>query len=876
MFLMVGVANASEFTDANKKVGEYVYTLGSYSYRAPAGVLTVDQAKAARAAFGVDILYFESEAGFLCYVDKDDNIGAASSPVSGTAIITSVLSDEKYVQLYDSIVVAEEILPNLALDKHQGWGSKYNVDAVSDAIKNAIGDITNNAPYTQLAAAINEAKESFKIKNSSTETYGIALTTIYNNIKGYQEMFDNLEALRDSMALYKAFCEGKTALLEGGSTKDLNRALLSYPVAETIFEGSWKQALDDYKRATAYALIGTDIQSLYVSIRQLSDNSQRYSDDDLKFYDEMNDPNYVAPEAESKYGYPAIPNISYAEYALFVKVPATQMIDAGVYYAKEVAAWAGSAPFISYSGIAMSTANFAINMTFAGMLMAENIKHMQTLKQCIDWLNKECQDDRAYAFLSEEVARSRMNLRSCDNSAIAELQHGILKDALVRGKELSNLGVKKLELQNLIFQAQDLYYEMPTKRANTLGGNFEKFQAKANLRKCLSAAEIEKDKNYVIKTVTYQYMEQYSLYNFEYGLLLDPNYKFAENETPSQIVTREIKKLQNAMDLYQKQYEFEQLLDEVIAYKDELYASPAETVNQKWQASEEFNNLISQNKKLIADIDDEISKIKAALALAADHQKTIQDQIDATEQAIEDMVNNGPTDSLLVALKEALSEFKTEKDWAAVLDAIGDLVTEREYDVHTYDAPDYYLDTMIERAQAFFDENKAQMTPAQISAYDRAMAAALVAAAEWDDARYQSLPQLEREWKLFRMYCASLALEYVEKLTIDANPDAATAEAQLEEAMVLVAIAAASGYDGDIEEFRAALAEGNAIYRDQESTDTEKEAAARKLRALLGQATGISTVNSGNASLRDGKYFQNGKLIIVKAGKKFNAVGIAQ
>jgi hypothetical protein len=91
MFLMVGVANASEFTDANKKVGEYVYTLGSYSYRAPAGVLTVEQAKAARAAFGVDILYFESEAGFLCYVDKDDIIGAASSPVNGTAIITSVL-----------------------------------------------------------------------------------------------------------------------------------------------------------------------------------------------------------------------------------------------------------------------------------------------------------------------------------------------------------------------------------------------------------------------------------------------------------------------------------------------------------------------------------------------------------------------------------------------------------------------------------------------------------------------------------------------------------------------------------------------------------------------------------------------------------------
>ena len=79
------------------------------------------------------------------------------------------------------------------------------------------------------------------------------------------------------------------------------------------------------------------------------------------------------------------------------------------------------------------------------------------------------------------------------------------------------------------------------------------------------------------------------------------------------------------------------------------------------------------------------------------------------------------------------------------------------------------------------------------------------------------------------------------------------------------------------DEFKAALAEGNLIYRNANSSDSQKIEAARRLRALLGQVdlTGISTLNGTDVQVRDGKYIKDGRIMIVRNGKTYNAVGVA-
>ena len=49
---------------------------------------------------------------------------------------------------------------------------------------------------------------------------------------------------------------------------------------------------------------------------------------------------------------------------------------------------------------------------------------------------------------------------------------------------------------------------------------------------------------------------------------------------------------------------------------------------------------------------------------------------------------------------------------------------------------------------------------------------------------------------------------------------------------------------------------------------------ARALRFVVGEITGVDNVEAATeATLKDGKYLENGKIVIVKNGQKFNANG---
>jgi hypothetical protein len=123
------------------------------------------------------------------------------------------------------------------------------------------------------------------------------------------------------------------------------------------------------------------------------------------------------------------------------------------------------------------------------------------------------------------------------------------------------------------------------------------------------------------------------------------------------------------------------------------------------------------------------------------------------------------------------------------------------------------------------------------------------------------------------MYYSSLALEYVEKMTVASpvNPDLATQ--QLAEALAVYACYAASQYDETIDE--EAVKEGNRIFK--EGTANQKTPAAARLYALLNQynnATGINAAN-GKGQILNGKVVENGRVVIIKNGKKYTTTGVA-
>ena len=912
-FLMIGTASATDgygFEDLNKKVNvsdiDYVYSLDVYQDGKIAQSLTLADALNVYGEFSTLLdgaaLYFldaDNNDAFSYITSSSDLAALVGTPAEGAFIISAVKADENYVQLFDSITAAKAALPNLVLSKHNGWQS--NTDGVSKDNKDLVGAITNNKPYLKLEEAINEALITFAMKSAHTNTYASAKSTLYSAIEGNINLFDALESLRDSMALLREYYENGTYNVDG-----TERAVKTFPCNESILLGTdgaggvWNLLKADYEGADAFAMVSNDVTLCYITENSLKENCGRYDAKTLEFYDKITDPTQYT-EATSNNDYPTIDNISYGEYGSFVKIPTLQMTDAATNFGKEVASWSGSAPFVSYPGIAMATAKFAINMTFAGMLMAENIKHIMTLQETIDWLNLECQDDYAYAFLTEEVDRSKMNLRSAEKSAIAELQHGILKNALARAQELDALGAAKRDFQEKLYEAQDVYYEMSTKRGNN-DTNFQKHQAKENLRKLMSAAEIEKDKQYVLKKKTYNYSlngGEFSLYDWEWYDEAGVSFSNGQNETPSQIVRREITKLSNGLSLYQWQYDLENKLDELMAYMDDdkIFASPRETVNQAWLAGEAFNNEVSQNKKLIEDIQDELVALEDALDEAKDHQATIEEEIAITEEIIEDMVNNGPDDKLQEELEDAIEAFEETNDWDAVMDVIRELTDQRNWDKDIFDKPDNYLggtpdgqfEGMIAQAKEWYDENVANMTPMQISAVDNALSIARTALSEWNDKRYNDEPnvadpdnnydELERDYLLQRMYFAGLALEYVQKMTISEDgvvePD--EAEQQLAEAIVLVAITAAAATNDPeaVKAYAEALMEANDIFRDEDSSDDEMILKARSLKSMLGTQTTAIAGMKANTELKDGKYIINGKMVIVKGGKKFNANGVA-
>lgn len=866
--LMAMSSFASDFTNSNKKSSGFVYSVGEYSVTSNVAVATLTQAKNARTLFSISgNIFYRNAGGQFCVTDGTNSTELTGSPSFGDKVLTGLSDNANYVDLFDAIVASENTLPSLALNMHGDWGSqKSEAASLSAAIKSEVGAISNNNPYLNFENAIKTAQEVFNNKNTAPASYAAALEDLTTAETGNKSMFDKLEVLRDSLGLLKQSYEGTRYIDENNNEATASHALSAYPCASDMFTTSFNQALDDYKFGATLATIEGDIAMVKSTEECLFNNVSLYSDDDLAFFDKMQDPTSYQ-EATSKNDYPTIANISYVEYALFIKVPGTQMVDAGVKFGKECASWAGSAPFVSYPGIAMATAQFAINMTFAGMLMAENIKHMQTLQSCIDWLNNDCQSDYAYSFLTDEVGRSRMNLRTCDNSAIAEEQHNILKRALERATELSLLGESQKAIQDMIVKAQDAYYNMATTRANKLENLSV---AKVNLGMAIARAEQQKDIQYVNKNVKYDYAaDEYDLYDWVKGP------KSYTDVTPHFIVDRECKILENALALYNKQYELEQKLDECMNYMDKTEvwgAAPLKTVEDAWKAGENpFLSDVTMRRHTIAEIDTEIGVLDAALALAATQQATIDAEVADTEEKIENSVNNEPIDYLTDKLNDAINDFKTDENWADVVAAISHLNAEETYQAW-FDQPDTYSDYMIHKTDSFYTANAAILTPNQMIALDKALAAARIANAEYKDSRYQSASDLERKYILKRMYYSSLALEYAMIMTTDGS-NHSDSNLQLAESIFLVAVAAVSK-NGDIDDFYAVIEEGNDIFRSKTATEEEKAEANRKLRALLTEsATAINSVE-GAEQLRDGKYFKDGQIIIVKGGKKFNAAGL--
>ena len=837
-------------------------TIDSYSANATIFETTSDIAEEAQSVFAEDL--FVRISGIIYKIDGITN--AAATPNAGDKYVSNVSQNKKYIALYKAIKDAKDVLPTIELADHAAIGSKAAAaSSASAASQTAVGDITNNNPYAKLEEAINTAEEALKNTTSSDKVYEDATATLVAAADSYAQMFDKLETLRDSLIILKDFYENDVVAATGKKYSE-------YPAADAIFGAGWDNAISDYANAVSFAIVNSDVELVIKTQENLVSNAANYSAEDLAFLDNVKN----AQAAESKNGYPVIANIGTAEYALFIKVPTMQMVDAGTKLAEEISKATGTAPLINYTSIAIASAKFAASMTFAGQLMAENIKHMQTLQACIDYLNTECQYDEAYYFLTQEVDRSKMNLRTCDNSAVAELQHGILKDALQHAKDLDAYDVSLKALEDKINEAQDIYdNEMEYKRAD----NTTKVQARQNLIKYIREAEKVANRQYVVKRVDYTYPDagEVSLYTFDWVNGAGVSYNLGQDETPSQIIVRETTKMQNAIDYCKKQYGLENTIDDAIEYRDSigLFKSPKDSVATVIIKAEAFNNGITLRQYQIAQIDSVVNAIIGTLELARERQQIISDSLAYIQQVVDESVNNIPTDSLKDALIETTEKLmNNESDWDDVKDLLDELY-QGSVKEQIADEPQNYSAYMIARVEKWLQENDRykDLTPAQLSVIYKALSAAKTALAEFYDPRYQTYDELKRTYLLKRMYYSSLALEDIEKMTVASpvNPDLATQ--QLAEALAVYACYAASQYDETIDE--EAVKEGNRIFK--EGNAAQKTQAAARLYALLNQynaATGINAAN-GKGQILNGKVVENGRVVIIKNGKKYTTTGVA-
>lgn len=889
LFVVALGANASDFTTNNKKGSDdRVFTVDQWKTNYSLGkiaTLTQAQAQEAAALFEKPLLYV---AGGKVY-RINGTLAAEATPQVDDWFVAAFSDDAYFPEFFDLIVNAENEIPNLALDKHQGWGSKIAEAAnLASSIKSEVGDIENNGPQTGLQKSIEAAIKSFQKRDSEIDVFEKdPKTRLSDDFDGFKGMFDYLETVRDSLGLFYQFAHSKDVSFVDAENNDvtlnLPREVINYPGAEKMFGDIWDNALETYKTSEDYETVAAIGSMLLGTVQNLGQNTQLYNEETLNFYDAALNGSVQIVESSGRY---PLVNRKWATpdgYAFCVLVPTLQMINAAKTFASDQAKWTATAPTpASALSKAIDVAILVANEALAANLMAKDIMLLMKCNEVADWIDSECDDDYSYVDLIEQLYRSVDKMQVAQSAASVQSEHDILDMKWQRAKDLKALGNIQPELSDLIFKVTDTFNAMKDFRADdeTL------FQSKQNLRYYLNLASEALRTINTTKAMTYSHPAE-----GEYDLF-DLNWYTADHvygyQTPADQIDREIDRLQNAWDLFAKQYELEQKIDEVIAYKDSVHvtaqgkdviaANPQKVLNDAFTTATIFNADVTNLQKLVADINVEIGVLDDAMAEAKEHQEKIQEEIDITEDIIANLDNNGPLDDLLAALDEAVGKFQTQDDYNTVVnEIIEDLIDKREWDRDTFDEPLYYIDYMIENAETWYANNLMYLTAEQLAAYEQAMAAAQIARAEWLDDRYQDPDQLEREYKKFRMWCASLALEYVEKMTIDTTEgvDPEIADKQLEEAMILVAIAAASGQFNTIDDAKAALKAGNSIYRDEESTSEEKAAAAKRLLALLNNTTGISNVNS-NAQLRDGKYMENGKLVIVKGGKKFNAVGIAR
>ena len=888
MLTWVGGAFAGVFENSVliNSGGNKIVVLDQYQNGATIFLTTTDIATAARNAKGLtgngndsaNRLYYrrtQTSGGpqattttITTYVPSPTGPQANSNhlPSNGNWYISNVIDNAKYIALYNAVKSSEQELPNIELADHGQIGSKFSAAAnAAAAIKNAVGQVNNNSPYTKLQEAINTAKEVLEYTELTDKDYDEAATALTTAVANSQALFADLEGLRDSLIIVNAEYEDATS----------GRALKAYPAAQDIFESSFNSALNDYQTSGDDALVKSDINLLTSTLENLKKNAANYSPEALEFYDKITDPNYN-PESvtETLIGYPPIASIAATEYAAYVTIPTKQMADAGIAFGKEVAAWSGSAPLISYSGIALATATFAANMAFAGELMAANIKHIMTLQECIDFLNKECKDDYAYNFLKLEMERSKVTLRSAQKAVLSELQDGVLKSALATAKELNALRDSKDKLDKAIYDAEDIYdNEMNYKRAD----GKTQVEARKNLKTYIREAEHQKEIQYEVKKVTYEYTDpEVSLYNWEI-VFGNVNYSSNQYEAPHSIIDRETTKLRNAIEYCQKQYGLENTIDDAIEYRDSvgLFKSPKDTVATIINKAEIFNLEVTARKYKVAQIDSAVNAILGTLELARNRQQIISDSLAYIQQVVDESVNNIPTDSLKDALLQTTTELmNNESDWDDVKDLLDELY-QGSVKEQIADEPQNYSAYMIARVEKWLQENDRykDLTPAQLSVIYKALSAAKTALAEFYDPRYQTYDELKRTYLLKRMYYSSLALEYVEKMTVASpvTPDLATQ--QLAEALAVYACYAASQYDETIDE--EAVKEGNRIFK--EGNAAQKTQAAARLYALLNQynaATGINAAN-GKGQILNGKVVENGRVVIIKNGKKYTTTGVA-
>lgn len=874
LMLVAGVSKASAAAAFDiKKVSDVVFTYAQYAPGVTVGYATPAQAAALAAEVGDKLIYNNGTANVA--VD-----GAVAFDATYSYIIAA--TDAQYfVDFYDKIDEAENtLLPTLALGNHGGWGSKFSDAAnVSADAKTQVGDLTNNAPEDGLKASIAKAKDALNKLDSEENDYGVdPKTSLENDMAGFQKMFTDLEAVRDSLGLLYDYANGNYA---GTSYK-----VIDFPGADDMFNSLWESLVSTYKTATNYQSVASTCESIVSLKETLDDNAKQYADDPEFLEVTMKVKNGESIGTQEWSGkYPKLDDFGLVDYPFSVLNPTKQIAMAIKTFVTEQAKWSQTAPTPASIGTKIiDVATMVATIGLAGNLMARDIMLMMLYFDVAKWVNEECKTDHVYDMIVQQLRRSKGVMSVAESAAAVQTEYDIMKMIFERAKEIQDLELEQDKLQALIYDVQDVYYDMETTREVTDLPH----AAKKNLREYLNRATEAMRKDYVVKTVTYTANGQYDLYD----MVIHPdNYNFGVDEKPADKIKREVTTLQNALSLFTRQYTLEEKLDEVFAYKDEVQISLGdqkedaklvyETLLTAYSEGETFNLDVSAKQKTEDEIIAEINTLNEAMTTAKQQQEKIQAALDEAQNVLDEMVNNGPTDQLEDALKDAYEKFQVDANVDKIID---DLKGIQVFTDETFDDPDYYLDYMITGTEQFFEQNIAKMTPTQISAIQKALAAGKIALSEWKDSRYNDeqdsqtplndYDELEREYLLKRMYYAALALEYVQKMTIMENPDADTADTQLAEAIALVAISAASSY-GDLNGIEQALAEANLLYRDEESTETEKTATARKLLSLIKGTTGIANVE-GKAQLRDGKMIENGRLIIVKGGKKFNANGVAQ